>query len=79
MTTQHTQQEHDDVDATVVQHPSTLEASIDPIASETTTPTEAEEQVSTSSTEPVASISEVTPEAADMTAAPSPTEEATAQ
>jgi uncharacterized LabA/DUF88 family protein len=70
VTTQHTQQEHDDVDATVVQHPSTPEASVDPIASETTTPTEVEEQVSTSSTEPVASIPEVTPEASDETAAP---------
>jgi uncharacterized LabA/DUF88 family protein len=72
VTTQHTQQEHDDVDATVVQYPSTPEASVDPIASETTTPTEVEEQVSTSSTEPGASIPEVTPEASDETAAPAP-------
>jgi uncharacterized LabA/DUF88 family protein len=75
VTTQHTQQEHDDVDATVVQHSPTPEASVDSFASETTTPTEAEEQVSTSSTEPVASIPEVTPEATDVTAAPPSTEE----
>jgi uncharacterized LabA/DUF88 family protein len=72
VTTQHTQQEHDDVDATVVQHTPTPGASVDSIASETTAPTEAEEQVSTSSTEPVASILEVTSEASDEIAAPNP-------
>jgi len=59
VTTQNTQQDHSDVDATVVEHPSTLEASVDSIASETTTPTEAEEQVSTSSIEPVVSADAV--------------------
>jgi uncharacterized LabA/DUF88 family protein len=54
VTTQHTHNEHSDVDAIVVQHPSAPDASVDSIASETTTPTEAEAQIGISSTESAA-------------------------
>jgi uncharacterized LabA/DUF88 family protein len=74
VTTQHTHNEQNDVDAMVVEHPSAPEASVDPIASKTTNPTEAEVQASTSSTEPDASVAESVETPSDETSASSSVE-----